>query len=91
MAADSPVPAWFQQFTQFRCPDCGSSSGFRSRRRTFSERYILPFFLLQPVRCGACFHRDYRLIFTPVRKRLSEASGMRPASEAARPTRRNVA
>jgi hypothetical protein len=91
MTTDSPVPSWIQQFTQFRCPDCGGNSGFRSRRRTFAERCILPFFLLQPVRCGECFHRDYRLIFTPVRKRLSEASGMLPASHAAPPSHRNVA
>jgi ribosomal protein S27E len=92
MATDSPVSSFFQQFTQYRCPDCGGSSGFRSRRRTFSERYLLPFFLLQPVRCGDCFHREYRLIFTPVRKRLSEASGMLPAARAAAPPdRRNVA
>lgn len=91
MATDSPVPSWFQQFAQYRCPDCGGSSGFRSRRRTFSERFILPFFLLQPVRCGDCFHREYRLIFTPVRNRMSEASGMLPASQAAPPNRRNVA
>lgn len=56
----------------YRCRDCGSEMGFRSRRRTFSERFILPIFLLQPVRCGECFRRDYRLIFTPVRPRLSE-------------------
>jgi hypothetical protein len=56
----------------YRCRDCGSEIGFRSRRRTFTERFILPLFLLQPVRCGECFRRDYRLIFTPVRDRLSD-------------------
>jgi hypothetical protein len=78
MANESPVPSWFQQFTEFRCSDCGSNAGFRSRRRTFAERYILPLFLLQPVRCGECFRREYRLIFTRVRARLSDASGMVP-------------
>ena len=58
---------------EFHCDDCGSDPGFRSRRRTFSERYLLPIFLLQPVRCAECFRRDYRLIFIPVRERLSEA------------------
>jgi hypothetical protein len=91
MANDSPMPSWLQTFTEFRCPDCGSPAGFRSRRRTFSERYLLPIFLLQPVRCGECFHRDYRLIFAQVRDRLSETSGMLPASQGAAPTRRNVA
>jgi hypothetical protein len=58
----------------YLCKDCGSEVGFRSRRRTFTERFLLPVFLLQPVRCGECFRRDYRLIFTPVRQRLSDAS-----------------
>lgn len=57
---------------QYRCPDCGSEVGFRSRRRTFTERFVLPLFLLRPVRCGECFRRDYRLVFTPVRDRLSD-------------------
>jgi hypothetical protein len=56
----------------YRCHDCGSEMGFRSRRRTFAERYLLPVFLLQPVRCGECFRRDYRLVFTHVRERLSD-------------------
>ena len=63
----------------YRCQDCGSDVGFRSRRRSFSERYILPLFLLQPVRCGECFRRDYRLIFTRVRERLSDTPRMAPA------------
>ncbi|HTW57801.1 MAG TPA: hypothetical protein VMD99_06720 [Terriglobales bacterium] len=58
----------------YRCKDCGSEVGFRSRRRSFSERFLLPLFLLRPVRCGECFRRDYRLIFTPVRDRLSDAA-----------------
>jgi hypothetical protein len=59
-------------FPPYRCYDCGSEMGFRSRRRTFAERYLLPVFLLQPVRCGECFRRDYRLVFTRVRERLSD-------------------
>jgi len=66
-------------FPPYRCRDCGSEVGFRSRRRSVTERFILPLFLLQPVRCGECFRRDYRLIFTPVRKRLSETPKMVPA------------
>jgi hypothetical protein len=66
---DSPdrtlIPPYF-------CRDCGSDVGFRSRRRNFAERYLLPLFLLQPVRCGECFRRDYRLIFTQVRERMPE-------------------
>jgi hypothetical protein len=63
---------WFQKLLEFHCDDCGSSVGFRSRRRTFSERYLLPIFLLQPVRCAECFRRDYRLVFMPVKERLPE-------------------
>ena len=60
----------------YRCRDCGSETGFRSRRRTLTERLILPLLLMQPVRCGECFRRDYRLIFTPVCDRLSDAPRM---------------
>ena len=78
-------------FTQlYRCYDCGSEVGFRSRRRTLTERYILPLFLLQPVRCGECFRRDYRFIFTQVRKRLSDTPRMMPGKQSAAP-HRNVA
>ena len=92
MRKDSPS-AWFQALTEFHCRDCGSEVGFRSRRRSLSERYILPLFLLQPVRCGECFRRDYRLIFAKVKDRLSEISGLipvakRPSSPSAK---RNVA
>jgi hypothetical protein len=56
--------------------------GFRSRRRNLIERIILPVLFLQPVRCGECFRRDYRFIFTPVHRRLSD----RPGSSSARIT-----
>jgi hypothetical protein len=64
----SPAP---QLIPPYRCPDCGSNIGFRSRRRTIAERFLLPLFLLQPVRCGECFRRDYRLVFVKVHDRLS--------------------
>jgi hypothetical protein len=88
MSKDSPNQSWFQPF---RCRDCGSEVGFRSRRRTLSERYILPLFLLQPVRCGECFRRDYRLVFTAVNDRLSDVSGMIPPAKVPAAPRRNVA
>src|SRR6202051_134801 len=69
---NSPGQLWFQRYFEFHCDDCGGDTGFRSRRRTFSERYLLPIFLLQPVRCAECFRRDYRLLFVPVKERLSE-------------------
>lgn len=74
----------------YRCHDCGSEVGFRSRRRTMTERFVLPLLLLQPVRCGECFRRDYRLIFTPVRERLSDAPKMASRSHPAT-SDRNVA
>lgn len=65
----------------YRCQDCGKLVAFRSRPRTFTERYILPLFLMQPVRCAECFRRDYRSIFTSVHER----------NESAAPIRRNAA
>jgi len=85
--SDSPNSPFGQPY---RCRDCGSEVGYRSRRRTFSERYILPLFLLQPVRCGDCFRRDYRSIFTPVRERLHTIARMAPEKQAAT-SHRNVA
>jgi hypothetical protein len=38
-------------------------------------------FLLQPVRCGECFRRDYRLIFTPVHERMSETKRIPPKNQ----------
>jgi hypothetical protein len=77
-------------FAPYRCRDCGSGLGFRSRRRNFTERYLLPLLLLRPVRCGECFRRDYRLTFTPVRKRLSDAVRLLPSKPPAT-SKRNVA
>jgi hypothetical protein len=68
-------------FPPYFCRDCGSNVGFRSRRRNFAERYLLPLFLLQPVRCGECFRRDYRLIFTHVRERMPEPVKMPPPKQ----------
>lgn len=79
MIGSSSDQLWFQKLLEFHCEDCGSSVGFRSRRRTFSERYLLPVFLLQPVRCAECFRRDYRLLFMPVKERLPEAFKKAPS------------
>jgi hypothetical protein len=46
--------------------------------------------LLQPVRCGECFRRDYRLIFTAVRDRLSETRKI-PSAKQPATANRNVA
>jgi len=85
---DSPDRPFFS----YRCHDCASEVGFRSRRRSFTERFILPLLLLQPVRCGECFRRDNRSIFTPVRDRFSDAPRLVPAKQSAAATsKRNVA
>jgi len=76
--------------SSYSCPDCGNNVGFRSRPRTFTERYLLPLLLLRPVRCGHCFRRDYRLIFTAVRERLSDVPRSLPVKPAGATTR-NVA
>jgi len=55
--------------SRFQCPDCGSPDAFRSRRRTFLEKYILPLFLLKPVRCANCYLRMNASTLTPARER----------------------
>lgn len=74
---------------QYRCHECGSEIGFRSRRRSLFERLLLPLFVMQPVRCGECFRRDYRMIFTPVHDRLSDTPRIVPKPAAA--SKRNIA
>lgn len=53
----------------FQCIDCGSEVGYRSRPRTFLEKYVLPFLFLRPVRCGDCFRRSYMPVSVEVRER----------------------
>jgi hypothetical protein len=57
----------------YQCPDCGGSDAYRSRRRTFLEKYILPLLLLQPVRCATCYRRSNvsMLIDVPEREHRS--------------------
>ena len=54
---------------QFRCSACSSPVGYRSRPRTFTEKYISRLFLLRPVRCGGCFLRGYQSVFVVVKER----------------------
>jgi hypothetical protein len=54
--------------TEFICPDCGGGVAFYSRRRTFTEKYLLPLLLLRPFRCADCFQRSYWFIATPARE-----------------------
>jgi hypothetical protein len=53
----------------FQCRDCGSLQGYRSRPRTFTEKYVLPALGLRPVRCADCFRRSYQWAFIQVRER----------------------
>ncbi len=54
--------------SEFCCPDCGHTEAFYSRRRTFTEKYILPLMLLRPFRCAECFRRSYWLFSMPAKK-----------------------
>ena len=54
---------------KYQCPDCGGSDAYRSRRRSFLEKYVLPLFLLKPVRCANCFRRTSVSMFLRVRER----------------------
>jgi hypothetical protein len=51
----------------------------------------MPLLLLQPVRCGECFRREYRLIFTEAKQRLSEVRRMIPVAKQPAAIKRNVA
>ena len=44
---------------RFQCTDCAATQGYRSRSRTFLEKYFLPLFLIRPVRCSNCYRRRY--------------------------------
>jgi len=53
--------SWSQFFEEFHCRGCGGQEAYRSRPRSFFEKYVLPFLLLQTVRCERCYQRDYVL------------------------------
>jgi hypothetical protein len=57
------------QSKPFFCRDCGSSQAYRSRARSFFERFLLPLVLLRPVRCADCFRRCYAPVFVEVKER----------------------
>ena len=52
----------------------------------FRSVWLLPIFLLQPVRCAECFRRDYRLVFMPVKDRLPEPVAKMPQPRRRGPT-----
>ena len=57
-------------FKQFHCIDCGSDVAYRSRPRSLTEKYVLPVFRLQTVRCADCFRRFVRPASMPARERV---------------------
>ncbi len=61
----------------FECQDCGGLNGYRSRPKTFAEKFLLPLLLLRPVRCGDCFRRSVQTIFVQVRQRRESKSAHR--------------
>lgn len=63
-------PSWSRFFEEFHCRGCGFQEAYRSRPRGFFERHVLPFFLLQAVRCERCYHRTYVLRTIPTLERV---------------------
>lgn len=60
MSAWSRPSLWIYFFSRFVCHGCGGAHGYASRPRTFREKFILPLFLMRPVRCGDCYQRSWR-------------------------------
>jgi hypothetical protein len=61
--------SWSRFFEKFHCRECGGQEAYRSRPRGFFERRVLPFLLLQTVRCERCYQRVYVLRTIPVLER----------------------
>jgi DNA-directed RNA polymerase subunit RPC12/RpoP len=77
--SSNTTPARGRLFHEFRCPGCGPQVAFRSRPRGFFENHVLPFLLLQAVRCERCYHRRYVLRTVPVLERELGADSPIPA------------
>jgi hypothetical protein len=58
----------------FQCRDCGGLVAYRSRPKSFTEKYILPALWLRSVRCGNCFRRSYQLGSVRVRERQPKSA-----------------
>jgi hypothetical protein len=58
-----------------RCPDCGSASLHRSRRKGLVESLLYRVLLLSPYRCDECYERHFRFRLA---KDLHGASAQRP-------------
>ena len=66
-------PSWTIFSEEFHCPECGAEEAYQSRARGSFERYVLPLFFLQPVRCDHCYVRSY------VSRAVAARMPMRPA------------
>src|SRR5260370_24387803 len=60
--------SWFLE--EFHCRGCGAHHAYRSRPRGFFEKHVLPFLLLQAVRCERCYRRSYVLSTIPALERV---------------------
>jgi hypothetical protein len=65
--------SWGRFFEGFHCRSCGGAEAYRSRPRGFFEKYVLPLFLLQTVRCERCYHRGYASRTVPLLERVEPA------------------
>ena len=72
-------PSGSRFFGEFHCRGCGAHEAYRSRPRGFFEKYVLPFLLLQTVRCEHCYHRGYVLRTIPALER-EESEGKQSQS-----------
>ncbi len=64
--------------TTFHCRDCGRKQAHLSRKRNIFERFVLPLFLIQPVRCADCFRRQYVPVFWDISGRVSHSEPPQP-------------
>ena len=69
MYSRSSPSDWNGFFREFRCRHCGSDAGYRSRPRSFLEKYLAPALFLRPVRCGDCYRRTLRPVSVPLREK----------------------
>jgi hypothetical protein len=74
-------PSWSRFFEEFYCRECGGQEAYRSRPRGFFEKHVLPFLLLQPVRCDRCYHRSYAAWTIPVLERAQLEVRKEPTRE----------
>jgi hypothetical protein len=70
----SPRGLWKMTSGLFQCQYCGGYNGYRSRSKTFAEKFILPLLFLRTVRCGDCHKRSVQTFLVQVRERRESKS-----------------